>query len=120
MRWVAVAILGLGLMCSCVGQQARVELLTPALQAAWTNVSADAERAVEAGMLDGQILEDFTVAWVAGDVSAAQTLWVPLEDGITAGIRVRVETGEIGPGVAKSLWERLRLFGEALMVLGAK
>lgn len=110
MRWILVLVL---VLASCAGSAARVESLLPALRLAWPYIvrnvegSMPSERVADLARRMGRALE-------SGDVVDG---WEVLERAALLGIDVRLARGEIGPGVAESLRERVRMFGVAYRVL---
>ena len=104
---VGVAVLvGVG----CAGQQAREHVLLPAMKQAWPGIKADAKR----GGAEERVLKQFESALLQGDRLAVSARWPGIATSAQEGIDVRVEAGEISEGVAKSLRERVRKFGNAV------
>lgn len=115
--WVFVALLPfLGTCSSCAGAAARERTLLPAMQTAWQSIRVAVERQV--GTMDDltqkAALAAADAALQTGDVVAVASVpWQLLEDAHEADVVRRIAAGEIGPGVAGSLSERLAQFRAA-------
>ena len=116
-------LVGGSCLTGCAGPAARDNVGLPALPLTEPGVADDI--AIGIGTLpepDRPVatakLETFRSALASGDRSVvreeAWPRWAELRGYADAGIAARVESGEIGPGVAKSLTERLDRFGEVL------
>lgn len=121
-------ILGVFALVSCSGLSARQEALLPALRLAWPSVEADVRTGIEESVLALRLVppaaEDqrasvsrLADALAAGNPAAvASVAWAPLAESAEFGITRRIARNEISTGVAGSLRERLRNFGEGLTV----
>lgn len=109
---IGVLAVGIVLFVACSGITARQKTLLPAMQIAWPGVKQDLQRGLPP--LTEQIdLLDSGVQ--SGDPAIlVRVEWARLADSGGAGITARVDSGEISIGVAASLRERLRNFGESL------
>lgn len=124
---VASALLLL-VAAACSGLSARQEALLPAMMLAWTGVEADVSRGVEesltAARLDAAAAEaqrlavsSMTTALQAGNAAGvAKIAWTPLAESAEFGLTQRIDRGELSTGVAGSLRERLKNFGDSLRV----
>jgi len=116
---------GLLVLAACAGVTARNEVLLPAMEVAWVGVKADVEYGIDILVLQGDIemandarsaLAEFDDVFMTGDRERLPaTQWPALADLAAQGIQMRVVIGEIGPGVAESKMERLRMFHDALV-----
>lgn len=101
-------------MTACAGTKAREEALMPAMELAWQGILPDVER-----VATGEVLEQaaaLTVVLEERDIHGLAAIDVPLLIvWADRGISERLEAGEIGPGVAASLRERLSKFTEAYL-----
>jgi hypothetical protein len=119
MRAHSLALLVLLVGC-LAGPVAREEALLPALRAAVAGVSVDVSQGISALPLGAQpaasdIAGVFFVAFNSDPMPAdTYLLWPPVFQLCESGIVARVAAAEITPGVAESLRERSRLFGEGL------
>lgn len=105
---LALAFVAPALPFACSAPAAKEHVLLPELKAAWPSVHAAAER----GGMSLATLNAFETGLKAGTPVLAD--WVPIEVAAHAGIEARITAGEVTPGVAASLHERVRLFGVAL------
>lgn len=116
-RLVVVGIISLMILgCATLAQQ---NVLLPAMEKAWDGIHQDIEMAIEflpeADQPVAQAgLEAFDRAFRTGDLDGAMSRWTTLAELCMDGIAHRVEIGEIGPGVAESKLERLRMFRRAM------
>jgi O-acetyl-ADP-ribose deacetylase (regulator of RNase III) len=113
-------------MAACSGLSAREHALLPAMRLAWQGVSADVSRGVEESALASRIepnaavaqreaVGKMTSALASGSpVAVAAVSWAPLAESAEFGLQRRVALGEISTGVAGSLRERVRNFGDSL------
>lgn len=122
-RVVRGGVLALALLAAaCAGGAARDRALPMPMAGAFTGVAADIER----GAAADSSLNDAARAEVAADVVRVREAlaagnraallginWGRLEQLARDGVTARAVAGEIGPGVAASLLERIRLFSEA-------
>lgn len=105
---------------ACAGIHAREQTLIPAMQLAWKGIQVDVVVGIE-NLEDEpakQILRTevaaMTDALSSGDRERVISVdWPMLSGTALVGIRLRVNAGEIGPGVAESLRERIRVFDES-------
>ena len=105
-----VAITGLLLSTNCAGIKVRESALIPAMQTAWPAVSASVSRASQTAAT-AKLLKAMTDALDAQDRFAAKAVnWPLLKSFAMIGISIRLKAKEIGPGVAESLRERVRVF----------
>lgn len=98
---------------SCAGTKARENVLLPALRAAWVGVQEDALRNPDQS--ESAAIAQMSAALQNGDAVAVAVVNVQLI--VTAamrGIDLRISQGEISPGVAISLKERVSNFSEAI------
>ena len=115
-------------LAACSGLSARQEALLPAMRLAWQGVETDVRAGIEESVLAQRVtptVADAQRADVAklGDgltagnpATVATVAWAPLAESANFGLDKRVERNEISTGVAGSLRERLRNFGEGLTV----
>jgi len=115
-------VLGLLLAMGCAGNKARDEAGFRALKVAWPAVKAEVDYGVNLMEANGlppsevaiarQAVVEFSGAVERGDRGAILVAaWLTLQGTAEYGIRARAASGEIGPGVADSLLERLNQFG---------
>lgn len=120
--------LGLLVLAACSGLSARQEALLPAMRLAWPGVETDVRNGLYEAALD-QSLESFDSAMKRLELDRlgeglaegnpaviGSVAWSPLEEIGNFGLTQRVSRNEISAGVADSLRERLRNFGEGLTV----
>lgn len=101
-------ILILVLLTSCLATKVENATMIPAMQSAWTGIRADIMKS-EAPPTDVIALMDAAIR--DGDRVALSFIdWTILKAAAVEGIKARVAAGEIGPGVALSLHERLIRF----------
>lgn len=125
----ALALAVLLPLSSCIGPKVdRAALFTPARDA-WPDVRSDLELGLEDGREDGELsqeaagvlraqADDLGKALEATDRSALRKVpWPALRPWSSRGIDVRLERGEIGPGVATSFREHLANFDQILQRL---
>lgn len=99
------------LLAGCAGMKARENVLLPTMALAFSTVIAPI---IEASDPSSDVLlavSAVRAALEAGDGEAVSAAWAVLEPAVLAAIDRRVDRGEIGPGVAGSLKEAVRLFG---------
>ena len=102
------------LAIACAGKAARQNVLIPTMRNAWggivDNIDAGAPSGVELAARDER-----GAALRAGDIERIVGAgWAGLKVAALRGIDAMLVAGTIGPGVAESLRERVRMFGEAL------
>ena len=120
--WI-ILVAVLVLTCGCAMDAAMQGVLLPAMEKAWDGIKADIQRAIEFLPEDQQPiatadLAEFDRAFRGGDLQGViDSSWGALADLCAAGIARRVRLGEIGPGVAESKLERIRMFYLALLEL---
>jgi len=118
------------ILSACVGTAARENVLLPALSVTWSVIVAPAitdglaasDLPAEAVELRLAAVERVQLLLDSGDAAKALTIvgiWPVLEPLALAGIEARLADGDIGPGVAASLRETVRLFGVRLAQLVA-
>jgi hypothetical protein len=124
---VCLALAALAL-AACSGLTARQEALLPAMRLAWQGVSADVSRGIEESALAQRIeptaadaqraaVTKLGEALASGSpVAVASVAWAPLAESGEFGLQRRVALGELSTGVAGSLRERLRNFGDSIPV----
>lgn len=126
MRTATVALLGLLFLPACAGIEAREHALMPAMELALPGLAADAQPAIEA--LD-PTEADAARATIDGIRAALETRdrsrlvgldWSGIRSLVLSGIQSRLSAGDIGPGVAASKLERLRLFDEAWVTVTSR
>jgi hypothetical protein len=102
-------------LLACAGVAARQHTLLPAMKSAWPGVAADVERGAALAAVDVVAeVGSVTIALESGHRGHLLVVdWPRLRQLALDGINARAIAGEIGPGVASSLRERLRLFDEA-------
>jgi len=122
-------------MLGAAGHQARELVTVPSIVQAWPGVEADVLRGVNDAVEDGDLTlqagnaevartqewdeamalrdRDFIVVLRAAD-------WARFEALAGRGIQDRLEDGEVGPGVAASLAERVEQFDRALAALAGE
>lgn len=101
---------------ACAGAAARTTATLPAMRAAWSAIKIEAEREAAATQsaegVQAVVVADG--AMQAGDVAAIVAAPWPIVHQLAEGdIQRRVAAGQIGPGVAQSLREELRLFASS-------
>ena len=117
-RGALCALLLLSLAVACAGTAARGEVLWPTVASTWPKIKQNVEGGV--AVLGGGPEVARAIAHMDGAVAtnsrhALQGLnWLTLEPLARAGVRKRVDDGEIGAGVALSLNERITNFFDAL------
>ena len=112
------------LLAACAGGAARNQALLLSMRVPFQSIVADVERGMAARVLDGVeaakvrvLISDVRTVLESGDRDGLRGLdWPLLRDLAMEGIQDRLTTGEIGAGVAASMLERLRLFGESWAV----
>lgn len=112
----AVLALVLAFAAACAGVRARSESLRP-MALAWPPIAAAAERGAEASQREhvAEVIAQIRAALDALDRDALRGVdWPAVRAAAAADINRRLQAGEIGPGVADSLTERIRLFDELL------
>lgn len=108
-RRIAPLLLLLG--AACAGAAAREGVTLPAMRAAWSAIKVEATReavATQTGQAEVAAADAAMAAGTAAAIAAAP--WGVVEALARADIQRRVDAAEIGPGVAASLLEELRLF----------
>lgn len=108
-RRLAPLLLLLG--AACAGAAARQGVTLPAMRAAWEAIKVEATReavATQTGQADVAAADAAMAAGTAAAIAAAP--WGVVEMLARGDITRRVAAGTIGPGVADSLLEELRLF----------
>jgi len=111
-----IGILAALLIAACAGTTARTEVLLPAMQQAWAGIRPAVARYI--ATIDDQV---HNAALAAADASmqsgnpvdVAGVSWQLLDDAHESDVAKRLAAGEIGPGVADSLRERLTQFADA-------
>lgn len=119
-------------LAACSGLTARQEALLPAMKLAWAGVEADLSRGIEESLLAQRIeptaadAQRQAVVRLGGGLAAgnpatvASVAWAPLAESARFGFDQRVSRNEISTGVAGSLSERIRLFGDGLVVFSER
>jgi hypothetical protein len=123
MRRLALGLAAALLLAGCAGLKAREHVLLPAMKMAWAGITND----VDAGLTELTVDEAarvraeqsrMTLFLDASDVDGILMVdWRLLRETAEKGILKRLRLGEVGPGVAKSLHERLVMFTRALLKL---
>jgi hypothetical protein len=119
---VAIAVLAV-MVAGCAGwrQEARERALSPAVEQAWPGVRQDALLGVTEPS-DSAAIETLDQALASGDGAEASRVAAVVYPEVarlaSIGIERQVAEGTIGPNVAESKRERLRLFGAALVLMG--
>ena len=98
------------LAAACAVAKTADSVLLPAVREAWADVRTEAARG---GAAEGTILA-FDRSLGMGDYVVLPTMWTRVAPAVLEDIQRRTNTGEIGPGVADSLRERVRMFGASL------
>lgn len=118
---MATLLLLIASCSSCAGTKARETVLMPALLQAWTaTINKQVEAAAVANAVPLFTPEQVRALGAAlvsalesGDRSIARTVdWSALRQAALIGIQLRVKNNEIGPGVALSIVETVRLFDQ--------
>jgi len=107
------AVGALLLSLACAGVSARENGLMPAMaQAYTTGISPLIGRGADAAGVDVSAESDaFLNALESGDRELVRPLdWTALRSFALSGIQVRLDAGEIGPGVSRSLLETIAQF----------
>lgn len=95
------------LTAACAGVAARKNVLIPTMELMWPSIVASI------GSSSPEV-EAMTVALKSRDIDKVLLAnWDLLRSLALAGIQARLDAGEIGPGVAESLQEGVRLFDES-------
>ena len=113
-KWASLALFLIA--AACAGTTARTEVLLPAMQQAWPPIHDAIERelAVAPDAAGTAALAGADAALQSGDpIAVASVAWAVLDALHEADATRRVDLGQIGPGVAESLRERLRQFAAA-------
>lgn len=110
-------------LVACTANQARQNVLLPAVSSAWIGVQSDLDRGLSDAVNDGEVVPPAIIAaesTVVRSLAASNPLtlgsdsWILLQPYVVRGIHDRVEDGELSPLAEASLLERARLFGLAL------
>lgn len=117
--WCVALLLVLG---ACMGVGVRDRALPPGMSVAFVSVRTDVAAGVAAAKPSAAELETITAdlatieaAVNGGDRSTLIGVgWARLAVLAETGVLARAQRGEIGPGVAQSRLERIRLFGESM------
>ena len=112
-KWASLALF---LIAACAGTTARTEALLPAMRQAWVGIRPAVERHITSidDLTYNQALAAADAALASGEpVSFASVAWQLIDESHEADVARRVKAGEIGPGVAESLRERLAQFADA-------
>ena len=104
---------------ACTGVTAREEVLMRDMALVWPNVAADVQRGSTEDV-SAQIQLVTNALQTADRYELARTPVMSLLDLASIGIQKRVESKEIGAGVAKSLLERVRNFRESFLLTVAR
>lgn len=114
------------LLCACIGPAADDFALFGPAANAWPAVEEDYLRGIDDGVADADLSSDAAdVLRLRGDElgdalaekdrhAVRVVPWTSMEPWAERGIADKVDDGEVGPGVAVSLLEQLRLFGVAI------
>lgn len=106
-RIVSGILTALILLTACAGLEARKNVLIPTMELMWPSIVASI------GSSSPEV-EAMTVALKSRDIDKVLLAnWDLLRSLALAGIQARLDAGEIGPGVAESLQEGVRLFDES-------
>lgn len=123
MKRLALGLAAVVMLAGCAGLAARENVLIPAMKMAWVGISNDIDVGIskltvdQAYVIRVQQLRMGT-ALDAGSIEGILSAdWRLLRRVAEKGILVRVQRGEIGPKVARSLHERLVMFTHALLEL---
>ena len=122
MRNAIASLALLVITAACTGVAARNEALIPAMEVAWVNIQEDvrAGAAVEGVDVEPTIFA-MTEALASGDRYQVLAVdWASMRTLAITGITSQVTNGEIGPGVAASLIERITNFDDAYQVLARR
>lgn len=98
------------LAAACAAARTADSVLLPAVREAWADVRTEAARG---GAAEGTILA-FDRALGTSDYVVLPAMWVRIAPAALEDIQRRTNAGEVGPGVADSLRERVRMFGVSL------
>lgn len=115
------ALVGLTLGYACAGVAARQHVLIPAMKKMWPTVEKRAERGIatqpmspEARTAVQGAMSSMAEMLATGDIDkAAQIRWDLIKVVALFGIDDMLKQQEIGPGVAESLREGVRVFDKA-------
>ena len=115
------AIVGLTLGYACAGVTARKHVMIPAMKKMWPSIERRATRGLDVGTIGTETRAATRAAMSSmakmlseGDIDrAAQIRWDLIKDMALLGIGDMLKHEEIGPGVAESLREGVRVFDEA-------
>ena len=117
------AFSALFLSTACAGLKAREHVLVPAMKMAWVGISSDIDVGLSLLTVDAATFvrvkqKRMAAALDAGDIPGVLMVdWSILRSTAEIGITLRLKRGEIGPGVAGSLHERIAVFTRALSKL---
>ena len=123
MKRLALGLVAVVLLTSCAGIAAREHVLVPAMKMAWVGISSDIDVGISGLTVDAASAVRVQQQWMAAALATSDIPrilmvdWVRLRSVAAFGILRRLKRGEIGPGVAGSLHERLRMFTRALLKL---
>ena len=115
------AVVVSGAVVGCAGDRARSDVLGPAIVAVGSGIEADALRGVafasdpDAAAVPVARFFGAIRSGDRGEVRAAWADWAHVKLYAEVGVNRRVDSGEIGPGVAESLLERLAQYENALL-----
>lgn len=124
----SLPLIALLLVSSCTGITARNEALLPAMNLVWVRVLPQVEAGIAISEVDASIKASYqgqadamTQALASGKRQDLISIdWYLLRSLAEGHIRKRISDGEIGPGVAASLVERLDRFQEALVLVNSR
>lgn len=105
------------LLTSCLATRVENKTLLPAVQSAWPGVRDDIQMdPVEA--VSAATIQSASLAIAEGDKTGIRAIfWAPMDAAASDGIAFRLSSGQISPGVAVSLIERLVKFRAAILEL---
>lgn len=123
MKRFALGLAAIVMLAGCAGMKAREHVLLPAMKMAWVGISSDIDVGLATLTVDAaaqvRVEQSHMALFLdAGDIDGILMVdWRRLRQTAEAGITLRVQRGEIGQGVARSLLERLVMFTRALLEL---
>ena len=117
-HWIVTLLM----LSSCIGTKARQEVLNPAAQTVWANVSVDYQLGLDDGYANGELSEaelvtftgfgeQMTDALETGDVALLTAVpWVSMQPWAVRGVTSEVAKGNLGANGSVLLIQRINRF----------
>lgn len=109
------------LTASCAGIEARRNVLIPTMRIVWPSIKKYVQRGIDASSTPAKALVlkamERMALMLKGEAPASSVRWLLLKTVALLGIDAMLSSNEIGPGVAESLREGVRLFDESFRKL---